>query len=196
MWKKEITGEMGWKEICLSCNSTWSMFNSCQWWAFIHCGRITFPWLHNYWQIQTGEVMRISGSTKLMCLLRLSPSSFVHYATLYLLLSLLPTFPKHPSPSSFALPVTTPRLLPDFPFDPLLSAACFSISHIITPLPVPHSEILFIFPASVITLSKWLLLSLRNVCLLLFCLFDMCRHDCSTPRNLQDRVGEAAPFLL
>lgn len=185
MWKKGISGE-----ICLSCNSPWSMFNSRQWRAFIRCGRITFPWLHNYWQIQTGEVMRISGSTELMCLLRLSPSSFAHYATLYLLLSPSPTSPKCPSPSSFFLPVNAPQLLSAFPFDPLLSAACSSISHIITLLPVPRFEILFIFPASVITLSKRLLLSLRNVQLLLFRLFVVCRHDCSTPRNLQDRVGK------
>lgn len=48
-------------------------------------------------------VMRIAGITELMRLLRLSPSSLAHYATLYLLLSLL-SLSKALAPSSFLLP--------------------------------------------------------------------------------------------
>lgn len=123
-----------------------------QWWAFIRSGSVTFPWLHDHWHIQTGGVMMIVGITERMRLPELSPSSptpssSVHCAILYLPLSLPLSLSKALAPSSFMFHLffssplhgaTTHTLsTPLFSFNPVLSAACSSLRHIKTPLPVP-----------------------------------------------------------
>lgn len=128
-------------------------------------------------------VMRISRSTELICLLWLSPSSFAHYAIFYLLLSLASL---SESTSSIFFFFLAP--LPNF-FLLFILRCLWLVPRLVTL--VHHSQrhtlkSFFFFPASVITLSKWLSLRLWNVCclpLLFFSLF-MCRHDLSTPRKL------------
>lgn len=135
------------------------MWNSCQWWAFIHCGSIISPWLHNHWQLQTREVMRISEMTELTWLLWLSPHPVSLIMPVFICCCQSPA-PHRRSLHLLFFPLcchySTSQSSPLFSF----SSCCLLL--------VPHLVLLkrhslhhslkssLIFPASVITLSKWL----------------------------------------